>query len=117
MVARIEAPALVGVTDEQRIEAGPGHHREAPVVEAADVEPAAVAWHGMRLAALQPGDRVAVVGGGSIGLLAVAVPAPSSLGVGAAGRLKMPLAAFARNGRGNVYAGGERGALATAVRS
>ena len=37
------------------------------------VEPTAVAWHGMRLAALQPGERVAVVGGGSIGLLAAAV--------------------------------------------
>lgn len=36
------------------------------------VEPAAVAWHGVRRAALEPGASVAVVGGGSIGLLVVA---------------------------------------------
>ena len=36
------------------------------------IEPAGVAWHGARRAAIQPGERVAVVGGGSIGLLAVA---------------------------------------------
>ena len=36
------------------------------------VEPAAVAWHGVQRARLRPGERVAVVGGGSIGLLAVA---------------------------------------------
>ncbi len=36
------------------------------------VEPAAVSWHGLRLAAVEPGERVVVVGGGSIGLLAVA---------------------------------------------
>lgn len=37
------------------------------------VEPTAVAWHGMAQAGLHSGERVAVVGGGSIGLLAVAV--------------------------------------------
>jgi 2-desacetyl-2-hydroxyethyl bacteriochlorophyllide A dehydrogenase len=36
------------------------------------VEPAAVSWHGLRRAAVEPGERVVVVGGGSIGLLAVA---------------------------------------------
>jgi len=36
------------------------------------VEPAAVAWHGVRRAAVEPGASVAVVGGGSIGLLVVA---------------------------------------------
>lgn len=36
------------------------------------VEPAAVAWHAARLAGAGPGQRVAVVGGGAIGLLAVA---------------------------------------------
>jgi threonine dehydrogenase-like Zn-dependent dehydrogenase len=36
------------------------------------VEPTAVAWHGARRAEVRPGERVVVVGGGSIGLLAVA---------------------------------------------
>lgn len=36
------------------------------------VEPAAVAWHACRLTGVGPGQRVAVVGGGAIGLLAVA---------------------------------------------
>jgi 2-desacetyl-2-hydroxyethyl bacteriochlorophyllide A dehydrogenase len=34
------------------------------------VEPASVSWHGVRRAGLLPGERVAVVGGGTIGLLA-----------------------------------------------
>jgi threonine dehydrogenase-like Zn-dependent dehydrogenase len=42
------------------------------------VEPMSVSWHGVRRAAIEPGERVAVVGGGSIGLLAVA--AARSLG-------------------------------------
>ncbi len=37
------------------------------------VEPTAVAWHGVQRAALQAGERVAVVGGGSLGLLSAAV--------------------------------------------
>ena len=36
------------------------------------VEPAAVAWHGVRIGGTAPGTRVAVVGGGAVGLLAVA---------------------------------------------
>jgi threonine dehydrogenase-like Zn-dependent dehydrogenase len=36
------------------------------------VEPAAVAWHGVQRAAITRGERVAVLGGGSIGLLAAA---------------------------------------------
>jgi threonine dehydrogenase-like Zn-dependent dehydrogenase len=36
------------------------------------VEPTAVAWHTARLAGAGPGTRVAVVGGGAIGLMAVA---------------------------------------------
>jgi threonine dehydrogenase-like Zn-dependent dehydrogenase len=36
------------------------------------VEPAAVAWRGIRLGGIEPGMRTAVVGGGSIGLMAVA---------------------------------------------
>jgi len=41
------------------------------VDDACLVEPAGVAWHGARRAAIVPGERVVVVGGGSIGLLAV----------------------------------------------
>lgn len=52
--------------------------RLVPVPEGLDlgdaslVEPAAVSWHALRLAATGPGQRVAVVGGGALGLLAVA---------------------------------------------
>jgi 2-desacetyl-2-hydroxyethyl bacteriochlorophyllide A dehydrogenase len=43
-----------------------------PVQDACLVEPAAVAWHGVRRADLVAGQRVAVVGGGALGLLAAA---------------------------------------------
>jgi 2-desacetyl-2-hydroxyethyl bacteriochlorophyllide A dehydrogenase len=36
------------------------------------VEPASVSWHALRLAGTRPGTRVAVVGAGALGLLAVA---------------------------------------------
>jgi 2-desacetyl-2-hydroxyethyl bacteriochlorophyllide A dehydrogenase len=49
-----------------------------PLADACLVEPASVSWHGVRRAQIQPGERVVVVGGGSIGLLAVA--AARSLG-------------------------------------
>ncbi|MGD9791900.1 MAG: zinc-binding dehydrogenase [Acidimicrobiia bacterium] len=42
------------------------------VRDASLVEPTSVSWHGIARARIQPGERVAVVGGGSIGLLAVA---------------------------------------------
>jgi threonine dehydrogenase-like Zn-dependent dehydrogenase len=42
------------------------------VGDACLIEPAAVAWHGVQSARLIPGERVVVVGGGSIGLLAAA---------------------------------------------
>jgi threonine dehydrogenase-like Zn-dependent dehydrogenase len=45
---------------------------DLPLEDACLVEPAGVAWHGARRAAIVPGERVVVVGGGSIGLLAVA---------------------------------------------
>jgi threonine dehydrogenase-like Zn-dependent dehydrogenase len=45
---------------------------ELPVADACLAEPTAVALHGLRLAGVGPGQRVAVIGGGSIGLLAVA---------------------------------------------
>jgi len=43
-----------------------------PVADACLVEPVAVAVHGLRLAAAGPSTRLAVVGGGTIGLAAVA---------------------------------------------
>ncbi|MEI8001662.1 MAG: zinc-binding dehydrogenase [Actinomycetes bacterium] len=42
------------------------------VADAALVEPTAVAWHAVRTAGAGPDTRVAVVGGGAIGLMAVA---------------------------------------------
>lgn len=42
------------------------------VGDACLVEPASVSWHALRLADTGPGKRVAVVGGGALGLLAVA---------------------------------------------
>ena len=42
------------------------------VDDACLVEPASVAWHGVQRAGIQAGERVVVVGGGSIGLLAAA---------------------------------------------
>jgi len=58
--ARVPAYALTALPD------------GLPVADACLVEPAAVSWHGVRRAQITPGERVAVVGGGSIGLLAVA---------------------------------------------
>ena len=46
----------------------PGLH----IGDASIVEPAAVSWHALRLAGTGPGTRVAVVGAGALGLLAVA---------------------------------------------
>ena len=40
--------------------------------DASIVEPASVSWHALRLAGTEPGKRVAVVGAGALGLLAVA---------------------------------------------
>ncbi len=42
------------------------------VLDASIVEPGAVSWHALRLADTAPGKRVAVVGAGALGLLAVA---------------------------------------------
>ncbi len=43
-----------------------------PVADACLIEPLAVASHGLRLAAVRPRARVAIIGGGSIGLCALA---------------------------------------------
>lgn len=42
------------------------------VEDASLVEPASVAWHAVRLGGMAPGKRVVVVGGGGLGLMAVA---------------------------------------------
>jgi len=43
-----------------------------PVADASLVEPFAVCWHGLRKVSAAPGERLLVVGGGAVGLLAVA---------------------------------------------
>lgn len=53
------------------------------VEDACLVEPMAVAWHGVRLGGTEAGSRVAVVGGGAIGLMAVA--ASQAMGAGEVG--------------------------------
>jgi 2-desacetyl-2-hydroxyethyl bacteriochlorophyllide A dehydrogenase len=49
------------------------------VTDAALVEPASVAWHGCHMGSVGPATRVAVVGGGAIGILAAA--SAQSMGV------------------------------------
>lgn len=53
---------------ERLVELPPG----LDLADASLVEPASVAWHGLRSGSVGPDTRVAVVGGGAIGLLAVA---------------------------------------------
>ena len=43
-----------------------------PVADASLVEPLAVCWHGLNKVSATPGERLLVVGGGAVGLLAVA---------------------------------------------
>lgn len=56
---RVPHTSLVSIPDGLRVE------------DACLVEPGAVAWHAVRKGEVGPGTRVAVVGGGAIGLLAV----------------------------------------------
>jgi len=63
----------------------PAHHLEPlpaglDVADASLVEPASVAWHGLRICGTDPASRVVVVGGGAIGLMAVA--AARAMGAG-----------------------------------
>ena len=62
------------------------------------VEPLAVAVHGLRKAGLESGRRVAVIGGGTIGLCAVAVASDNGAGVGLAARYEHQAAAGKRLG-------------------
>jgi 2-desacetyl-2-hydroxyethyl bacteriochlorophyllide A dehydrogenase len=70
------------------------------VQDACLVEPAAVAWHGVRRAAVAPGERLVVVGGGSIGLLAVAAARQAGHAVDLDARHAHQLAAAERLGAG-----------------
>jgi threonine dehydrogenase-like Zn-dependent dehydrogenase len=69
-----------------------------PVGNACLAEPLAVAIHGIALAGLEYGDRVAVVGGGTIGLCAVAVAREITPHVALAARHEAQFAAGERLG-------------------
>jgi threonine dehydrogenase-like Zn-dependent dehydrogenase len=68
------------------------------VKDACLIEPLAVAVHGLRKAGLTPGQRVAVIGGGTIGLCAVAAAADGGRVVGLAARYEHQIAAGKRLG-------------------
>ncbi|WP_241247591.1 MULTISPECIES: zinc-dependent alcohol dehydrogenase [Protofrankia] len=76
-----------------------------PGRDACLVEPASVAWHGVQRAALAPGERLAVVGGGSIGLLTVAASRRMGFQVDLAARHPHQAAAGERLGAGSVDGG------------
>lgn len=94
------------------------------VRDASLVEPLAVSWHALRKVAAAPGERVLVVGGGSVGLLAVAAAAAMGLEVDLEARHDHQRAAGERLGAGaprgqydiTVEAAGTDTALATCVR-
>lgn len=94
------------------------------VRDASLVEPLAVSWHALRKVAAQPGERVLVVGGGSVGLMAVAAAAAMGLHVDLEARHDHQRQAGARLGAGDprgqyditVEAAGTDTALATCVR-
>lgn len=71
-----------------------------PVADASLVEPLAVAVHGLRRAGVRLGDRVAVVGGGTIGLCAVAAARAIGAEVAAVARHDHQRAAAERLGAG-----------------
>ncbi|WHT19463.1 alcohol dehydrogenase catalytic domain-containing protein [Crossiella sp. CA-258035] len=75
------------------------------VRDACLVEPASVAGHGVRSAALEPGERVAVVGGGSIGLLAAATARQHGFEVDLEARHEHQRTAAERLGAGSVTGG------------
>lgn len=71
------------------------------VRDACLVEPSSVAWHGVRCASLEPGERVAVVGGGSVGLLAAAAARRRGFDVDVEARHQHQRAAAERLGAGS----------------
>jgi threonine dehydrogenase-like Zn-dependent dehydrogenase len=70
------------------------------VKDACLIEPGSIAWHGVRRARVQPGERFLVVGGGSIGLLAAAAAQHQGLDVDMDTRHDHQLAAAERLGSG-----------------
>ena len=72
------------------------------VRDACLVEPLAVVVHGMRRAGLEGGQRVAVVGGGAIGLSAVAVAKAGDATVGLSARYEHQTAAGKSLGAGEI---------------
>ena len=70
------------------------------VKDACLIEPGAIAWHGVRRAQVQQGERFLVVGGGSIGLLAAAAAQHQGLDVDVDTRHDHQLAAAERLGSG-----------------
>lgn len=70
------------------------------VKDACLIEPGAVAWHAVRRAQAQPGERILVVGGGSIGLLAAAAAQHQGLDVDVDTRHSHQLTAAERLGFG-----------------
>ena len=94
------------------------------VSDASLVEPLAVSWHALQKVSAKPGERVLVVGGGSIGLLAVAAARALGLEVDLESRHDHQRAAGERLGAGVprgeyevlVEAAGTDSALASCVR-
>ncbi len=72
------------------------------VKDACLVEPLAVAVHGMRRAGLESGQRVAVIGGGTIGLCAVAASIAGNAVVGLSARYEHQAAAGRLLGAGEI---------------
>lgn len=94
-----------------------------PVTNASLVEPLAVSWHALRRVSAVPGERVLVVGGGSIGLLAVAAAKAMGLDVDLEARHPHQKAAGERLGAGTpngeyevvVESAGTESSLATCI--
>jgi threonine dehydrogenase-like Zn-dependent dehydrogenase len=95
-----------------------------PVSDASLVEPLAVSWHALQKVSATPGERVLVVGGGSIGLLAVAAARALGLDVDLEARHGHQRGAGERLGAGTphgeyeilIEAAGTDSALASCVR-
>jgi len=75
-------------------------HPAVPVANACLVEPLAVVVHGLRRAGLRGGERVAVIGGGSIGLCSVVAARAAGARVDLVARHDAQRAAGARLGAG-----------------
>ncbi|WP_033290308.1 zinc-dependent alcohol dehydrogenase [Amycolatopsis jejuensis] len=73
---------------------------QLPVRDACLIEPGAVAWHAVRRAQVREGERVLVIGGGSIGLLAAAAARHQGIDVDLEARHPAQLAAAERLGFG-----------------